>query len=273
MTIQFPHMPEQVTRSEAEIIDYISNNPREFLQDSIGAVSQRLGVSGTTLSRFARRVGCGDYKGLKRLVSQQEQPVGPAAKLLETQQGFTVENWMLRQQLCLEKTLEGLDPQVFAQAAQALLDCHRVFIHAKSASASLGQLLLFRLRRLGIEAILLPSGGSEVLEGLSQARSDDLVVLFSFSKVSREGRMILEYQKQAGYRTLAFTSRSYLPEPDRADMNLFVYRGEAKEYHSMTAPAALIDALVVAVSEKLGDEAVQRLSNLHRLKKAYDADR
>ena len=81
MTIQFPHMPEQVTRSEAEIIDYISNNPREFLQDSIGAVSQKLGVSGTTLSRFARRVGCGDYKGLKRLVSQQEQPVGPAAKL------------------------------------------------------------------------------------------------------------------------------------------------------------------------------------------------
>lgn len=132
---------------------------------------------------------------------------------------------------------------------------------------------MFRLRRLGIEAILLPSGGSEVLEGLSQARSDDLVVLFSFSKVSREGRMILAYQRQAGYRTLAFTSRSYLPEDERADMNLFVYRGEAKEYHSMTAPAALVDALVVAVSEKLGDEAVQRLSSLHRLKKAYDPNR
>ena len=43
MTIQFPHMPEQITRSEAEIIDYISNNPREFLQDSIGAVSRKLG--------------------------------------------------------------------------------------------------------------------------------------------------------------------------------------------------------------------------------------
>ena len=95
MTIQFPHMPEQITRSEAEIIDYISNNPREFLQDSIGAVSRKLGVSGTTLSRFARRMGCGDYKGLKRLVSQQEQPASPAAKLLETQQGFTVESLSL----------------------------------------------------------------------------------------------------------------------------------------------------------------------------------
>ena len=49
MNIQFPHMPEQITRSEAEIIDYISNNPREFLQDSIGAVSQKLGVSGLSL--------------------------------------------------------------------------------------------------------------------------------------------------------------------------------------------------------------------------------
>ena len=269
MTIQYPAMPDQLTKSEGEILDYISANPREFLQGSIGDVGKKLGVSGTTLSRFARRVGCGDYKGLKRLVSQQEQPAGPAAKLLETQQGFTVENWMLRQQLCLEKTLEGLDPQAFEQAAQALLDCHRVFIHAKSASASLGQLLLFRLRRLGIEAILLPSGGSEVLEGLSQARSDDLVVLFSFSKVSWEGRTILDYQKRAGYRTLAFTSRSYLPEDQRANINLFAYRGEAKEYHSMAAPAALLDALVVAVSEELGDQAVQRLSRLHQMKKAY----
>lgn len=52
MTIQFPRMPEQITRSEAEIIDYISNNPREFLQDSIGTVSQKLGVSGTTSEKL-----------------------------------------------------------------------------------------------------------------------------------------------------------------------------------------------------------------------------
>ena len=89
---------------------------------------------------------------------------------------------------------------------------------------------------------LLPSGGSELLEGLAQAGEGDLVVLFSFSKVSWEGRTILDYQKQAGYRTLAFTSRSYLPEDQRADINLFAYRGEPKEYHSMAAPAALLDA-------------------------------
>lgn len=269
MTIQYPAMPDQLTKSEGEILDYISANPREFLQGSIGDVGKKLGVSGTTLSRFARRVGCGDYKGLKRLVARQEEAAGPAAKLLAAQQGFTAERWLARQQLCLQKTLEALDPAVFQQAVQSLLEARRVFIHGKSASASLGQLLQFRLRRLGLPVSLLPSGGSELLEGLAQAGEGDLVVLFSFSKVSWEGRTILDYQKQAGYRTLAFTSRSYLPEDQRADINLFAYRGEAKEYHSMAAPAALLDALVVAVSEELGDRAVQRLSRLHQMKKAY----
>ena len=156
---------------------------------------------------------------------------------------------------------------------RALLAARRVFIHAKSASASLGQLLFFRLRRLGIEVALLPSGGSEVLEGLAQVRADDLVVLFSFSKLSREGRILLQYQREIGYRTLSFSSRAFLPEGERADINLFVYRGEAKEYHSMAAPAALVDALVVALSQQMGAESAQRLGRLHAMKRAYAPDR
>ena len=65
--------------------------------------------------------------------------------------------------------------------------------------------------------------------------------------------MILGYRKEAGYQTLAFISRAFVPEEERADIQLFAYRGEAKEYHSMTAPAALVDALVVAVSEQMGE--------------------
>ncbi len=272
MTLQFPQMPDQMTKSESRILDYISNNPEEFLLSSIGEVGEKLGVSGTTISRFARRLGCGDYKGLKRLVADQNIAEGPAAKLvqtLHTKEGFTVENWLLRQQMYLQKTLDGLDQTEFQRAVSALLAARRVFIHAKSASFSLGQLLMFRLRRLGIEPVLLPSGGSEVLEGLAQAGTDDLVVLFSFSKVSQEGKMILAYQKEASYHTLAFCSRSFVPEEERADIQLFVYRGEAKEYHSMTAPAALVDALVVAVSERLGEHAVENLSHLYRMKKKY----
>ena len=79
--------------------------------------------------------------------------------------------------------------------------------------------------------------------------------MFSFSKVSREGRRILNYAPEAGYKTLAFTSRVYVPADQRADINLFVYRGEENEYHSMAAPAAVVDALIMAITQRMGAES------------------
>ena len=191
MTLQFPRMPEQITKAESRILDYISNNPEEFLLSSIGEVGEKLDVSGTTISRFVRRLGCGDYKELRRLVADQNISEGPAVKLMQTlhsEEAFTVDNWFLRQQMYLQKTLEGLEQEEFQKAVSALCSAHRVFIHAKSASSSLGQLLMFRLRRLGIQSVLLPSGGSEVLEGLSQARIGDLWLCSAFPSSRRRER-------------------------------------------------------------------------------------
>ena len=183
---------------------------------------------------------------------QQVSFEGPAAKMartLNSEEQFSLSGFLSRQQEYLQKTLEGMEWGAFQQAVEAVLKARRLFIHGKSASAALAQLLMFRLRRLGIETLLLPSGGSEVLEGLAQAGPDDLVIMFSF------------------------TSRMFIPDQEKADIQLFVYRGEAREYHAMTGPAALVDALVVAVSEQMGAPSAEKLSGLHRLKKTYAPNR
>jgi DNA-binding MurR/RpiR family transcriptional regulator len=275
MQLSFPDMPHQITKAEARILDYISNHTETFLFSSIGQLAKQLDVSDATVSRFARHVGCKDYKELKQYVIQQSTFEGPAAKMAHTlsvEEGFHVKNWIYKQQQYLQKTLEGLDDQDFNDAVEAVLKAKRVFIHAKSASSSLGQLLLFRLRRVGISVSLLPSGGSEIYEGLVQVQPNDLIIMFSFSKVSKEGQMILDYQKEVGYQTIAFCSRTFIPEKERADINLFVYRGELKEYHSMAAPSAMIDALVVSLSEKMGAQSANCLSKLHILKKKYSSN-
>lgn len=275
MQLQYPQLPEQLTRADSKLLDYIANHTDEFLFSSIGQLARRLELSEATVSRFVRHVGCRDYKELKQVVMRQSALDGPAARLAGTIGGeeFTAGAWLRRQQAYLQKTLENLDENAVQSAVQALAEARRVHIHARSASSSLAQLLFFRLRRLGIEVSLLPSGGSEVLEGLAQVQREDLVVLFSLSKVSQEGKVILRTQKEVGYRTLAFCSRMYVPEEERADIQLFAYRGEEGEYHSMAAPAALVDALVVALSQRMGAESARRLSRLHQMKKAYAKDK
>ena len=273
MPITFPSMPDKLTANEAALLEFINQHSDRFLFLSIAQLAETLSMSEATVSRFARHVGCRDFKHLKQVVLAQTQTrTGPADKLAATLaegDGAPLPHWLEQQRYCLEKTEALLDPAEFHRAVQAIVEARRVFVYAKNASRSMAELLRFRLRRIGVDVRLLAGAGNELLEGLAAAGPDDLVVVFSFSKRSTEGAILLDWQREAGYRTLLFTGQlSPLPDP-QPDIRLFVYRGEANEYHSMAAPAAIVDALVLGVSAKLGDRAVDRLARLRALKQRY----
>lgn len=273
MPITFPSMPGKLTANEAALLEFINQHSDRFLFLSIAQLAETLSMSEATVSRFARHVGCRDFKHLKQVVLAQTQTrTGPADKLAATlaeRDGAPLPHWLEQQRYCLEKTEALLDPAEFHRAVQAIVEARRVFVYAKNASRSMAELLRFRLRRIGVDVRLLAGAGNELLEGLAVAGPGDLVVVFSFSKRSTEGAILLDWQREAGYRTLLFTGQlSPLPDP-QPDIRLFVYRGEANEYHSMAAPAAIVDALVLGVSAKLGDRAVDRLARLRALKQRY----
>lgn len=272
MCFTFPQMPEKLTAAEKTIMEYMIGHKEEFIFMSIGQLANTLNVSDATISRFARHLGCEDFKHLKQVVMEQTVQKGPVQKIantLRTGNGQFLEKWIEQQQYNLKKTMELMDKSEFDRAVLAIVNAKRVFIHAKNASGSLAQLLEFRLRRIGIDVHRIPSGGTELLEGLAPVRSEELVILFGFSKISAEGSIILEYQKSAGYQTLLFTGQFYQEEENQADIKLFVFRGEENEYHSMSAPAAVVDALVVSVSSQLGAKAVENLDNVRKLKEKY----
>ena len=275
MRLKFPKTPEHITPAEQRLLEYVEGNREEFLFLTIGQLADKMNVSEATISRFARHLGCRDFKQLKNIVIEQNHLEGPAGKMAGTlftkgsETAFQAMGYLKQQMFYLEKTMQYLDTQTFENALKEMLSARQIWIHAKSASTSLGHLLFFRLRRLGLPAAQIPSGGTEMLEGLAQAKKGDLVVFFGFSKVSWEGRVILDCQNHIGYRTLCFTGRLRAPKEEQADVNLYVYRGETGEYHSMTTAAAMVDTLIVALSERLGADGAKNLQKIHKMKKKY----
>lgn len=258
------------TKSDWKIREFIESNTDEFLFLSIGQLAARLDVSEATVSRFVRHMGYQDFKELKSGVMKQKTRRGAARKMAGTlmkTQGFDLEKWFAHQRECMEKTLEGMDPDQFWQAVESIRTAERIYIHAKNASASVGQLLFFRLRRLGFDISLIPSGGTEVVEGIVHAGPGDLVILFGYSRISAEGKIILDYAAAAGYRTLLFTGT---PEgSSRADVNLYVYRGEEEEFHSTAVSAALADGLVLALTERMQPLSAERMIKVQNVKNMY----
>lgn len=273
MPLTFPQMPDKLTANETTILEYLNRNSNAFLFLNIAQLAAALDVSEATISRFARHVGCRDFKNLKQVVLGQVEQPGPVQKKTAVSSGEEdklLSCFLEQQKYCLERTLELLDRTQFEQAAQAVADARRVYVYAKNGSRSMAELLTFRLWRIGVDIHRLSAGGSELLEGLATAGPEDLVVVFSFSRLTPVSGSILDLAAQTKYKTLLFTGRVTPDQGHRADYRLFVYRGEETEYHSMAAPAALVDALVLEVSARLGPKAAEQLERLRSLKKHYN---
>lgn len=272
MEIKLPETEGKFTKADLKLIEYIETNTEKFLFMSISQLSENTGMSEATISRFARHMGYQDYKDLRNGIIKQKTQNGAADKVAKTllkSEGFDICKWFDYQQQCLEKAVENMEPEVFFDALKMVQTAKRIYIHAKNASTAAGQLLFFRLRRLGMDVCMIPSGGSEIIEGIAHAGENDLVILFSFSKLSKEGKVILDYSRKAGYKTLSFTGRKFIPKEQQADLNLYVYRGEETEYHSMCTAITMIDAMILALSEKMQPLSSKRLFQIQELKREY----
>ena len=274
--IYFVKSDVHFTKTEKKIIEYIIASPQEFIRRSIGEVARCIGSSEPTVSRFARHSGYADFKELKNAVlqhvSEENPPAGKLSSTLGNESASTPDGFLRRQQYCIEKTLEFLDDKILDNAADAILDAETIYVYAKGASVSMADLLKFRLNRFGRRVILLPAGSSELFEYMNFFTEKDLVILFGFQKTPKEASVLLDYQKKIHYKCIFFTSRLYHSLDDETVIPLYVFRGEPSEYHSMAAPAALLDALVVMLGAKLKETSSGQLDSLYRLKEHYKTE-
>lgn len=271
MTIELIKDVKDYTKSDMRFAEFVEAFGEEILFMNIGQVAEKLEMSEATVSRCVRHLGFSDFKDLKRNLISEKTSNGAAGKIagILAKEDFALDNLFMWQQDYLRRTADKLVQEDLDKSVFYIKNAEHVYIYAKNASRSMAQLLFYRLRRMGIQVSLLPSGGSEIVEGLSHVKKTDLVILFGFSKISKEGKLILDYQTSVGYKVLTFTSRSHIPGDEQGDVNLYVYRGESGEYHSMVAAAAMVDILVLNLADKMKTDATKQLKKIEELKLKY----
>ncbi len=263
-----------LTKSEQKIIDYIYNNIAFIPFYSIGQLAEQLDVSIATLSRFVKHLGYENFKELKTAIMEHENS-SPASKLSSTLSNPELESMsqlLLNDVEFILKTKEYVSEGEVKKAVNVIAESERIYFFGKGASKGLAEYFCFRLNRFLKYTRVLKSSGSELFEELINIRPEDLVVIFGFHTLPAEAKILLDYKKEAGYTTLLFTDKLYNETRQLGDINLYVYRGEPKQYHSMAAPTALIDGLVIQTAKQLKDSSIQSLDELYRLKEKYAAE-
>ena len=246
---------ETLSKSEHRIFSYLLEHEQELPVISSDDIARQLGVSTSTISRFWTKIGFKNLKDLKRAV-YENQSATPFSRLSGAlsqwgEEGVTLDFLMDRMSRYMEKTFRVVTPQMLDQAVQMILEAGQIYMFAPDASRGIGALLQYRLRRLGIRIEVLPSG-SQIYDFMVNLKEGDLLILYGYSRILTEARILLEYGARTGCRSILFTDILAGDLLSQANLVLYSFRGEPNNYHFMGVPVILTDLLVTKTIQALG---------------------
>lgn len=263
---------ENLSSKDKVLINYIMENIYDIPYMSIEELSSKIGVSIATMSRLCKKLGYKSFKNLKNDI-HEKLDITPASKVQNTlthiSEDNIIEDMFLNMINNLQLSIENLDKENFKKAALLILNSSKVYIFSPGPSLGLAYILKYRLNRFRIDINIIENGGSNIYESLVNLTSKDVVLVFGFSKMLVETEVVLNYSKEAKYKTILFTDLFVSEMLDMCNISLYCCRGKSHEFHSMVSAMALVDCLIVNIAMEIEDIAMENLVNLSKLRKKY----
>lgn len=256
--------------------EYLLNDSAVLLGSTAKEVANTVGVSESTVIRFAKELG---YRGFPDLKRELRKEIGPrwraASRMQKTFSGIAKSERLVAKLIerdieLLRATLNGISDDAFGQAIRVILKARRVFVVGFSSSFALASFIQFRLTRLGKDVHwVFVTGGTSLAEQLAQLKRHDLMIAIGFLRAPRETEIAMEHAKEVGAMVLGITDLATSPIAKKSDICLYAQRGFHVTVNSMTAPFSLVNALMLAVAGAKKSESLKALKNLDHLLENY----
>jgi DNA-binding MurR/RpiR family transcriptional regulator len=251
---------------------YLQNDSSALLLSNVNDLAQAVGVSKSTVVRFAKTLGYKGFPEFKREMQRQMRQKLRAADRME--QTFTeigddkniVAKLIKRDVQLLQETLRAVSLPDFHKSVEIIWRARKVFIIGLNASMALAYLLHFRLVRVKKDAHwIFLTGGTSLLEQLAFMDRSDVLIAIDFLQVPREVQTTLQHAKKIGTPILGITDFPSSPIAQAADVCLYAKRGLHTSVNSLTPAFSLVNALAIAVGWAKKADSIKALTDLDRL--------
>jgi len=256
---------ESMSEKEKRVADFILASPREAVHPSIEALSERIGVSESTLFRFVRKLGYEGYQQFR--IALATETVDPKSRFyeapIESADGESAIGAVFRTAVsALELTMKGLDREALEKSAALLAEARFVLFLGLGGSGLVARDAYHKLVRTGMRCAA-PEDFHLQLMAASQAGPGDAALLVSHSGANKDALAVADELKRHGVPFVAITTYPRTPLAKLADRILLSaapsspYVSEA--FSARIAQLAIVDALYVEIMARFGDEGVRRL--------------
>ncbi len=264
---------KRLSKGHRKIAQYIAEHYDRAVFMTANKLGECVGVSESTVVRFATALGYEGYPQLQRalqeLVSHRltaGQRVEMSSNLEPSEALLTV----LRSDMQnLRQTMEDINSEVFDRVTERLLGARAIYVMGLRSAAPLAQFMGYYLNYIFDDVHLVSSGATDVFEEIARMKAGDVIVGISFPRYSTRTLEAMRFAKRTGAQVVAITDGPMSPLGEVADDLLTARTEMASFVDSLTAPMSLINALLVALGLRRRDALTEHFRQLEGIWDTY----
>lgn len=266
---------DDFSKGQKRIAKYIEENYDKVAFMTASKLGATVGVSESTVVRFATEIGYAGYPQLQQAMQEMIRN-----KLTTVQRMNVTANrigssdvldFVFNQDIdVIRRTMEETSHENFYRAVDAIVASHKIYILAARSALALGTFLSNYFNMLFENVLLVQSTSEgEIFEQMIHVGGQDAVIGISFPRYSRKVAHAMEFARRRGAKVIAITDTTMSPIAEKANYLLLARSDIASIVDSLCAPLSLINALIVMVTIKKSGEVKQTFQDLEKIWDEY----
>ena len=242
----------KLSKGQKLIADYILNNYDKAAFMTAAKLGLAVGVSESTVVRFANELGFSGYPKLQKALQELIKNKLTTVQRLELSNDYISDADALKGVLKsdmedIRSTLEKINPEIFGEVIDEIFKAKNIYIIGLRSSTAVAEFLGFYLNIILQNVRTVSYGISDIFEQIINVKEGDLVIGIGFPRYASKTIDALDFSKSRGAKVVAITDSVISPLAVKSDLSLIAESNMASFVDSLVAPLSLVNALIIAV--------------------------
>jgi DNA-binding MurR/RpiR family transcriptional regulator len=245
---------DQLTPGQRAVARFCLGNPQAASELTAMRISEQVGVSESTVVRFAIRLGYDGFPHMQSAIRdslEERQPPEPARRPGHDED--VVANSLAGDLEALGESIRHLDTREMSIAVEMLASAQQIFVAGFRTSFSLAHLATFLLRKVHPRVVLVDDAGGVLEDDAETMGAGDVLLVFSFPRYSPSARHVFDIAHGRGVDVVTVTDSVLSPFAAKGHC-LFVRHDTPSFFNSNVAATAVLNAIVVALTRRRDTE-------------------
>ena len=267
------HSGKRLSKSHRRIAECIVTHYDKAAFMTASKLGEYVGVSESTVVRFAAALGYDGFPQLQKALQELIRHRLTATQRLEMTGDMghaQVLNKVLKTDIQnIRTTLDELDLATFDAVIESILQAHNLYVLGLRASAPLAEFFGHYLNFIFPNVHTVTSGVSDVFEQIARISDEDVLIGISFPRYTSHTVKAMKFARSRGATLIAITDGPLSPLHAEANLCLMAKSDMASFVDSLAAPISLINALIVALSQRRRTQVTDYFDKMENIWSEY----